>query len=1081
MTKLYFYIQFFQVSRIFFVFVFIGSSIVYSKNSVPSFSGGGCCCGVNRELTYNNFDFESPPIAPVGGWIDYAAGQMYDGWTVTSGSISIHDGAHGNMGAGNPNGSSQHLDLHGGTPGGVLYALTGLTSGYTYTIELWYAIHIGANSSSANLKIEGGAWLNVSWSAFNKGDALWLKASYMFMAKGASTTMELVGSGPLQWGGMLIDDIRIFECPGDIEEPIPSSIPMNIQLSCIKDLGPPDPISFTDNCDLNPIVSFTEKTTGPECERQIIRTWIATDKCGNSKEIIQNVSIKDNEAPSFNSIPKDTIVYCSTNVDSIFKIFLSSNGEASASDNCNIDHWEYFYNHRPRSSCDTVVVNFVVVDACMNSNSSPSLFIVKDTVKPKIDSIVLVDLPCGVSSRDSLRKWLSNNAYAKVNDGCGGSFKWKNNFNGDSLTSEINVRFTVEDECGNQSYADASFKQKSSSDTLRTSSTICNLVKEYYDTLYFERPLCDSIVITHFKSARKDISRITNYTCNPANAGVDTNYLSNIESCDSLIITTTLFSAQKISNEKRYSCSSAKTTIDTLYFLSQPCDSLHILTTIPAPHDTIFIQRTTCDINQTLKDTLILNNVFGCDSVIITHITYQAAIISYLDSAQCNITQSYKDTIVYNTQLCDSIVIINFSPKTSDTARLSTTTCNISNSGTFIKKFSNQDKCDSIVIEVIQFVPVDTSYSEAKICNSSVQEYDTSYLKNQYFCDSIHIHRNIVIVPDTSYILNQVCDKSLVGTKFQNLKGVYCDSIIVITSTFKLEDSLILEMKTCHLNEVREEIKRFNRQFNCDSVVLMRYRYFKPFISLGSENVSCFGFSDGKIFLDSFSNLKDPLRYFMNGQEIKDLKPLESLKSGTYQIYVIDQDQCISDSLIVFIHQPDSLYVDIGNDTLLSQSQSLTLTANSNGKQLKYQWIPSHLFNCPNCNQSRVLVDSTITVELWVEDENGCFAKDLINIRLVKNFDVWAPNSFSPNGDLINDQFTLYGNTSSVIKSLQIFDRWGELLFHTTNISLNDESKGWNGTFKSQPLSPAVFVYSAIVINPDGKEIFLHGEFTLVR
>ncbi len=1064
-----------------FLLAFFASFFIYSKNPEPLIGGGGCCCGVNRELTFTNLDFESPPLAAFGGWIDYSAGQMYDGWTVTSGSVSIHHGSHGNMGAGNPNGSSQHLDLHGGTPGAFLYPLTGLTSGYTYTIELWYAIHIGVNSSNANLKIEGGAWLNTSWTAFNKGDALWLKASYMFVAKGKSTTMELVGSGPLQWGGMLIDDIRIFECPGDEEKPRPSTIPSNINLSCIKDLTPPEVITFTDNCDLTPAVNFTEKISGPECDRQIIRTWTATDKCGNTQELIQNIIIKDNEAPTFITIPKDTIIYCSSTVDSFFKVFLNTQGGATANDNCKLDHWENFYNRKPQKACDTIIINFIAVDACMNSSSSPSLFIVKDTIKPIIDSIINVDLPCGASARDSLRKWISNNAFAKAKDACGGLLKWKNDFNGDSLASEIEVQFTVEDECGNQSFKEAWFRQRSASDTVRLNSLVCNLNNEYYDTLTFVRPNCDSIVITHYTKARKDINQINIFTCNPLEAGIDTILLNNTEACDSIIITNKIFTPQKISTETKFSCTVTNTIVDSIYFIDQPCDSLHILTTIPARHDTFFMQKLTCDINQASKDTLLFVNSYGCDSTVITHTEYQAAIFTHLDSAQCNIAQSYNDTIVYKTLFCDSIVIINYSVLLPDTNRIYSQSCNPSNAGTFIKKYLNKSKCDSIVIEEIRFIPSDTSYSEAKICNSSIQEYDTTFQKNSLGCDSIHIHHNVYVKLDTSYIFNQVCDKTLAGTTYLKFQGILCDSIVVMTSTYKAEDSSFIELTTCHLNEVRDEVQRFNRKDNCDSIATTRYKYVKSYISLSSEDVSCYNYSDGKIFLDSINNLKSPLKYYLNGKEINDPLLLQNLKKDNYQLYVVDLNNCISDSISININQPDSLYVDIGKDTTLSKAQSFKLSSSSNGINLKYQWTPNQLFNCPTCKETTVQIDSTITVELWVEDENGCIAKDILLIRLIKNANVWAPNSFSPNGDGINDHFTLYGDPSSIIQSLQIYNRWGELVFHSSNIPLNDESKGWNGHFKSQLLNSAVFVFSAIVAHPDVKEIKISGDITLVR
>lgn len=222
---------------------------------------GACCCGTPSELSFPNLDFEDAPIAPPGGWIDYSSGQSYGPWVVSSGSISIHAPDHLNLGAGNPNGASQHLDLHGFSQGAARYPLSGLTAGNMYTIEFWYAIHSFASNPSASLRVGGGAWLNVSWNASNPGNVIWLKASYMFTAQASSTTMEFSGSGSTPCCGMLIDDIKIFECPSDPEAPEILNAPQDLQFECLSQLPPPDMLLVQDNCDQNPAISFEEKRT----------------------------------------------------------------------------------------------------------------------------------------------------------------------------------------------------------------------------------------------------------------------------------------------------------------------------------------------------------------------------------------------------------------------------------------------------------------------------------------------------------------------------------------------------------------------------------------------------------------------------------------------------------------------------------------------------------------------------------------------------------------------------------------------------------------------------------------------------
>ncbi len=1080
-----------MILPIIFLFIFRFESLVFNLKTYHSYPpkdaysmttlGGPCCCGVNRELTFNNFDFESAPIAPPGGWIDYAAGQMYDGWNVTSGSISIHHPTHGNMGAGNPNGASQHMDLHGGTPGAVLYPLTGLTAGYSYTIELWYAIHIAAPSATANLKIEGGAWLNTSWTAFNPGNSLWLKASYMFIAKGSTTTLELIGSGPLAWGGMLIDDIHLYECPGDTEKPIASSIPNDLMLSCIKDVPAIDAISFTDNCDLNPSVNFEEKKQGPPCDQIITRSWKATDKCGNLNEFVQKITIKDDEQPSFVLSPKDTILYCPSNVDSVFNLYLLQHGGATANDNCLVDHWDYYFNHKPRSFCDTSIVNFIVYDACMNSNSIPSFFIVKDTTGPKLSSAINVQLDCGINGRDSLSKWLDNNGYAVASDHCSGKLVWKNNFNGDSLASEIKVLFTVTDECGNDSETTGTFRQSPTQVVTRIQLAKCNLKSSYSDTTIFSRTDCDSTVIRTYFPARRDVTLIENPTCDSMQSSIDSIFLMNTEFCDSIIVISRPYVMQKITVDSMYDCFLSSVKTDSIHYVQQPCDSIHVMVFVPAVRDEVYLKKWTCDPNLQGIDSSFYINTKGCDSLIIVETIYVTNVQTIVDTSICRLSNEYADTLKLKGQYCDSLVIYNFHTKRSDTSYLTRNTCDKSYAGEYTRHFTNAQGCDSILIENILFTPSDTVRTTSFYCEPPNATYDTTFYKNKNGCDSIRIQFNHYIKKDTLTFHSNTCDSSQSGIFFKLLKGRYCDSLVITNIHWIKSDTGRIELYTCHVEEVKTEIKNISRINDCDSIVLISSIYVKPSLQIGSEDIHCFHQNDGKISLENVENLHSPLRYFLNYEEVKDTSLLHKLSKGVYTFFVMDSNACISDSVQITINEPDSLYIHLGSDTTLTHSQQILLTSETNGKNLIYNWSPPSIFDCPHCDRSIASIDSTTLIHLMVEDENGCTAQDEMLIRFIDSPKVWAPNAFSPNGDQINDYFTIYGEPNARIIWLRIYDRWGELVYHTTNIPVNVDYLGWSGQFRNQELKPGVYLYHALVEFASGEEAELSGDVTLIR
>lgn len=71
---------------------------------------------------------------------------------------------------------------------------------------------------------------------------------------------------------------------------------------------------------------------------------------------------------------------------------------------------------------------------------------------------------------------------------------------------------------------------------------------------------------------------------------------------------------------------------------------------------------------------------------------------------------------------------------------------------------------------------------------------------------------------------------------------------------------------------------------------------------------------------------------------------------------------------------------------------------------------------------------------------------------------VYIPNAFTPNGDNINDQFTLRVSEDCEVLnfSMQIFDRWGRLVYESQSM---DEELAWDGQFEGNRLNGGVYLY----------------------
>jgi gliding motility-associated-like protein len=115
---------------------------------------------------------------------------------------------------------------------------------------------------------------------------------------------------------------------------------------------------------------------------------------------------------------------------------------------------------------------------------------------------------------------------------------------------------------------------------------------------------------------------------------------------------------------------------------------------------------------------------------------------------------------------------------------------------------------------------------------------------------------------------------------------------------------------------------------------------------------------------------------------------------------------------------------------------------------------------------------------LFATNDEGC--EDVACTRIVVELDfaVHVPNAFTPDGDGLNDEFRVVGDPSLNDNfRLEIFNRWGELLFTSLDITA-----GWDGRVQGNPAVQGVYVWQLAVRDPKTAEILSwRGHVTLVR
>lgn len=107
--------------------------------------------------------------------------------------------------------------------------------------------------------------------------------------------------------------------------------------------------------------------------------------------------------------------------------------------------------------------------------------------------------------------------------------------------------------------------------------------------------------------------------------------------------------------------------------------------------------------------------------------------------------------------------------------------------------------------------------------------------------------------------------------------------------------------------------------------------------------------------------------------------------------------------------------------------------------------------------------------------ENGIGQAQSNAVAILKDPNLFHPTAFTPNGDNLNDNFTVFGQYV-VNFEMKIFNRWGELLFTTDNLAA-----GWDGTFRGNEMPEGTYTFIAHITDRAGRTFKRSGSVLLLR
>jgi gliding motility-associated-like protein len=233
-----------------------------------------------------------------------------------------------------------------------------------------------------------------------------------------------------------------------------------------------------------------------------------------------------------------------------------------------------------------------------------------------------------------------------------------------------------------------------------------------------------------------------------------------------------------------------------------------------------------------------------------------------------------------------------------------------------------------------------------------------------------------------------------------------------------------------------------------------RVNLIADFLAVGNTGFT-FDLGDGS----TFTNMKDVSYAFT--------------EAGTYNVKLTATYRYCPDATVTFpvIVRPFP-GVDLGPDTVLCPNGApvvLTDRYNLGNTQAKYLW---------STGETTPAIYARNIGQYWARvDIGGCRATDSLIVN--KDCYIDIPNSFSPNGDGQNDYYLPRQFLSRSVNSfkMSIFNRWGQVIFETTNL----DGRGWDGKFNEKDQPVGVYVYQIDVSFDNGVKEHYTGNLTLLR
>ena len=193
-----------------------------------------------------------------------------------------------------------------------------------------------------------------------------------------------------------------------------------------------------------------------------------------------------------------------------------------------------------------------------------------------------------------------------------------------------------------------------------------------------------------------------------------------------------------------------------------------------------------------------------------------------------------------------------------------------------------------------------------------------------------------------------------------------------------------------------------------------------------------------------------------------------------FSVLITDTLNCSTTGLVE-VTLYDSPALDAGHNLVIWLGEEVRLNPSGTGT---FVWTLNDSMSCTACVNPIVNPTEDTYYVVTLTDSNNCKSVDSVEVQIFQDGLLYVPNAFTPNGDGVNDLFGALGHDIDEFK-LQIFDRWGLLVFESTNIN-----EFWDGVYLGEPAVMDTYVWKVqytLTLPIHGDFGNLIGHVTLIR